>query len=1138
MIFCSSSQFHSNDLFERIKQKYQQNSRIERIMNPEKSFPIEQSYINLAIGKAKDQDEKEKRLRNTHDGDAVIDTFEVIYGVKTAVNVTCIFESCTKEKKQVLVFGRAGIGKSTFCRYIAYQWAKGTYWTQYKLVALIPLRRLTENRYSRGVKYSLIDLVKREVLSNELSKDEEAIFEKQFDIQKTLWILDGYDEIVQNLPPHLECLLDQLLKTPFHILTSRPYLITLPYDVQMEITGFTDENIEEYVQQFFNQMQDELCDTSINSERLLVFLKANRSIWGVAHIPVNLELICNVWSNNDISMTSDLSITELYTTMVEWLCRRYLKANNIFTQTMPRTEVFQHCHKELTFLEYLAFNGMQNGNIIIRPKLLQNALAEARIVSLYDKHVLNIGILKSFTKQGTGTQIQTDKDHYFVDLSFQEYFAASYLTNGLKKSPNDNIIDFIKNKKYHQRYELMFSFASALINDSESTEYSSLFWQAIMGDPLDLVGIRHIQLVTSCLEATTDKSIVPQYTELLKWIAGCIKYNLHAENEIICKYMSHSLQKAQSVVCDEIIINVFIELLRHEDKNKQISVLSFISKLEISNPLITLINSIGNLVKSGNEKVRAYACESLGRMGDKAATDEIISLLVNAIKDGNKFVRSNACFALGKMNEKAAIDEVISKLFCALEDSDENVRSNAYQALGKIGVRKRTNEFIRLLINSVESQNQYVREGACKVFGIIGEKVATSEIINKLMNATEDKIADVRANACEALGRMNSIGATDEVISKLLSALGDKSPFVRKKTRLALAKLCKKVTTDATIQKLVNALDDECANIRSNVCGILGNLGEKVATDEVIDKLMNLANDEDQNVRSSVFEALGKIGEKAITDKVISILVTALEDENDYVKIKIAEAFSNMRDKAVNSEILIKIPTIAQIEHRYDKEVTHELLRTIDEETTSNENITEILKELSNKDEYLKISACNTLESLGEKAATDEVINKLVCLINTGNYRMSKRATETIGRLLSSSELVKRLNNNVLSDLCLCKRAVDCFKNISADCLIDIYLNTGRSYWLRAITEIALVRRIAIILVESNVVIYDKRESLLPTVQDMQLHRDLKKALISQRQRLHIDFNAAYHQNNMSRSKQNFRKFRKCFCSSASSDSF
>ena len=106
------------------------------------------------------------------------------------------------------MFGRAGIGKSTFCRYIAYQWATGSYWPQYQLLALIRLRRLTSDRYPKENSHSLLDLVIKEVFHNVLSEKDKQLLKTHFDPKQTLWILDGYDEIVQNIPPHLDDLLE------------------------------------------------------------------------------------------------------------------------------------------------------------------------------------------------------------------------------------------------------------------------------------------------------------------------------------------------------------------------------------------------------------------------------------------------------------------------------------------------------------------------------------------------------------------------------------------------------------------------------------------------------------------------------------------------------------------------------------------------------------------------------------------------------------------------------------------------------------------------------------------------------------------------------------------------------------------
>ncbi|CAF4203302.1 unnamed protein product, partial [Adineta steineri] len=172
-------------LFELIKYEYKQNSRIERFMNPAKSFPIDQSYINLAIVETKDQQEKEKKLRDSQHNDAIIEAFENIHGTKTPIDVKEIFKTCKNKRRNVLVFGRAGIGKSTFCRYIAYQWATGIIWQEYELIALIPLRSLTADRYPilpASASYSLIDVLRKECFSFDpyLSEKDEKQLQEQF----------------------------------------------------------------------------------------------------------------------------------------------------------------------------------------------------------------------------------------------------------------------------------------------------------------------------------------------------------------------------------------------------------------------------------------------------------------------------------------------------------------------------------------------------------------------------------------------------------------------------------------------------------------------------------------------------------------------------------------------------------------------------------------------------------------------------------------------------------------------------------------------------------------------------------------------------------------------------------------------
>jgi hypothetical protein len=517
----SELQTESNYLFERIKQEYRQHSRIQRLMNPAEYFPIEQSYINLAIVETMEQQEKEKKLLDEKFSYKIISTYEEIYGSKTKIEIKDIFEKCKDPAKNILVLGRAGIGKTTFCRYVAYQWAKGSIWQQYQLVVLIQLRLLTNSRYPSGHNYSPIDLVKKEYFPfDTLSEDDRRRFKEQCDKGQILWLLDGYDEFSQNIPEQLKDVFNHVCKTQHHIMTARPYAIALPYDVKREIIGFTDDNIKQYVEQFFRQMKDKIDNASFQTENLLTFLTCNPRIWGIVHIPVNLELICSLWCGTNWSETSILTMTAVYDKMTEWLCRRHLEKQNSAVLQMRKSAVYKRCHQELTFLESLAFLGMQENTIILRPILLEKAESETGYSLDDNPYLLNIGILKSFDDRLIGTCIEADKNYYFVHLSFQEHFAARYLVKALNGTADQKkkAIDFIKANKYNQRFELVFNFASGRLTDCSSEQSTNLFWETLLGQPLDLIGLRHVQIVISCLEEAGCSESTPKYRESMDLI--------------------------------------------------------------------------------------------------------------------------------------------------------------------------------------------------------------------------------------------------------------------------------------------------------------------------------------------------------------------------------------------------------------------------------------------------------------------------------------------------------------------------------------------------------------------------------------------------------------------------------------------
>lgn len=91
--------------------------------------------------------------------------------------------------------------------------------------------------------------------NRELSEKDGKLLQQGIPKSRILWLLDGYDEIVQPTQTHLQSLLDKLLRTSDHLVISRPYQNTLSYQVRMETIGITDDNIPEYISQYFNEVE-------------------------------------------------------------------------------------------------------------------------------------------------------------------------------------------------------------------------------------------------------------------------------------------------------------------------------------------------------------------------------------------------------------------------------------------------------------------------------------------------------------------------------------------------------------------------------------------------------------------------------------------------------------------------------------------------------------------------------------------------------------------------------------------------------------------------------------------------------------------------------------------------------------------
>lgn len=542
---------------------YRSQDRLPGLIFPDEySHPI--ADINLSIIEYKTErrelkehkEEKEKKERKEEKDAATSETalahYEELHNVRHPIPVKDIFDCFigssgkleTNPAKKLLILGAPGIGKTTMSQFLAHQWSSEAklFRAKFDYVFWVPLRNLP-TLMEQVKEKKLSDIIHRECLKNNKSisiSGIEYILTKKRD--RTLIIADGYDEIAALLTESLETdpgsiasILREMLGGGYLILTSRPYQLDhLPVAQfrRLENTGFTDQNVVDYVTRYFAQLKSAAPE---QGKSLLTFLKTHPSLWGTAHIPINLALVCEEThlrtkeqkealekrrdeekkaekkeerKNESEAHFSVRNMTGLYQHLTEFLLKRYLESKRkINCRNRDSSWIIQQCSLELEFLGRLAFEGLRSNQINLSPVLQRDVLKsieehQERKRSPFDA-VLQSGFLRSNAERTE----EINKPHYFIHLTFQEFLTAFHLVKYLKQPAETKehrfAEDFIRHRKYVSHYHVVFGFMAGLLSNDKSSEPSDalkIFWNLLQDEPRDLTQVVHTRLMIHCLE--------------------------------------------------------------------------------------------------------------------------------------------------------------------------------------------------------------------------------------------------------------------------------------------------------------------------------------------------------------------------------------------------------------------------------------------------------------------------------------------------------------------------------------------------------------------------------------------------------------------------------------------------------------
>ncbi|KAF9084925.1 hypothetical protein BGX27_003668, partial [Mortierella sp. AM989] len=514
------------------------------------TLSLESCYINLAIVEASDQRQKDKDdLKAQAATFHRMPSYEEISktNMKAPIPLEKLFDKRILRDgredlpKTILVQGRAGIGKTTLCKKLVHAYQGGLWRDQFDAVLWLPLRQLKAFKAC-----DLEDLLCKKYFAHHPKQEKESLVTALADRKdKVLFILDGLDEILTDTQTSdgiaLEAFIKHLLRQEHVIITSRPSGVDISIlpklDLELETVGFSSQNVNDYLSNVL---------TPEDARAVQDFIKRTPSIQGLVNIPVQLDVVCYSWDSL-LSNNQSITMTGLYQTMVRKLWRKDgarlqkatagkeltpLQINSLYPYQIDCLMAI-----ESEYLGYLAFKGMYNNHQIeFEDSTLRDAIYELdQHRTKANQELLPYQLLDTLKQTSflhtADAELDTGKDNsqrawYFLHLTFQEYFTATWVAQRLKaKLPHpDGMMTveqakvFVQEHKYNPQYEIVWWMVAGLLEGEALEEFFGL----LQGAPRDLIGGRHQQILASCLNearARLDTTVVTRLdAELMKWL--------------------------------------------------------------------------------------------------------------------------------------------------------------------------------------------------------------------------------------------------------------------------------------------------------------------------------------------------------------------------------------------------------------------------------------------------------------------------------------------------------------------------------------------------------------------------------------------------------------------------------------------
>ena len=884
-----------------------------------------------------------------------------------------------RDQPRIAILGAPGAGKTTLLQYVGLAYAKACAGekrlrerkchkrrlsaTKWRLPIFVPLgtiaKRLAET-LPDGRPPSIVDAVSQ-TLPPDLEGDIRSFFVDRLKKGRCVVLLDGLDEVPTDEEFRAVVRAIESLAVAYHknqfIVTSRiaGWRTGIQADFRLTyVSDLTDDQVEFFVDTWCSAVElnsvvgsikDESETDRTNRERrahgraaqLKTALGENPGIRQLATNPMLLSIIALV-HHSRTSLPQDRS--KLYADcskilLEQWDIVRGLRVDDTDLKFDQKEAIMRRLAYAMHTGEIGTVGGGREATRGEVEKLVSELLPLLGGQSASASHLLQILIERS------GLIIERRRDVLsFAHLTFQEYFAARYLSRGDRDEYRDFLLQPERVCSDWWRETILLY--SGMLNDS------SEFIRRLHESPvLDLTRMR-TRLSGWCLgEAVQIKQeqVRQQVAEDLLRIRS--RWSITKAAVLQPEVITYLIRWSKG---EEWYPNAIISSVRGASAVGQIALMAEVAHM-LENPRIELIAGalkalpslppsavkanvdtiVPTLLHHKNPEVSRLALYAMGildksivaktaikilsdeysldllglrlcrYLGKELANDERLVTLLNELStqpSPDWRVREEIARIFTFIYPRAS-EAFVQLFFALLSDSDPDVRREANRSLTAILRVKPSDVILVNTISLLKHQDPQVRRAAAAALGELDrEAVVRHQIVAQLAQLFADKERLVSVAAAAALQKLSQNNLASEIASVCTAALENPE-----KSSCAIRMLSHFKTLHGTgmfEQCLLRGLESRNAQTRREAAAAAGELGKERAQQLFISKLLELAQDRDKHVRANAIVSLASLQSDDPTPQLLSIVEAGLNDRNDYVITAACRAAGLLRIRAAD----------------------------------------------------------------------------------------------------------------------------------------------------------------------------------------------------------------------------------------------